>query len=58
MNSTALDEAYELIAKYDDDIVTWKEIATALVEANYEQDAQQMSRAVAAYEEAIRGEKQ
>ena len=54
MNSTALDEAYELIAKYDDDIVTWKEIATALVEANYEQDAQQMSRAVTAYEEAIR----
>ncbi len=54
MNNTALDEAYELIAKYDDDIVTWKEIATALVEANYEQDAQQMNRAVATYEEAVR----
>ena len=32
----------------------WKKIATALVEANYEQDAQQMSRAVEAYEEAVR----
>jgi hypothetical protein len=34
--------------------IDWKEIATALVEANYEQDAQQMNRAVSAYEEAIR----
>lgn len=32
----------------------WKQIATALVEANYEQDAQQMNRAITAYEETIR----
>ena len=52
--NTVLNEAYELIGKYDAYFAKWKKIATALVEANYEQDAQQMSRAVEAYEEAVR----
>ena len=52
--NTVLNEAYVLIGEYDAYFAKWKKIATALVEANYEQDAQQMSRAVEAYEEAIR----
>lgn len=54
--NTLLNEAYDLIAKFDDEIVMWKEIATDLYEAWLEPtgDEVPMHRALKRYQDAIR----
>ena len=54
--NTLLNEAYDLIAKFDDEIVVWKEIATDLYEAWLEPtgDEVPMHRALKRYQDAMR----
>lgn len=54
--NTLLNEAYDLIAKFDDEIVMWKEIATELYEAWLEPtgDEAPMHRALKRYQDAMR----
>ena len=54
--NTLLNEAYDLIAKFDDEIVMWKEIATELYEAWLEPtgDEALMHRALKRYQDAMR----
>ena len=54
--NTLLNEAYDLIAKFDDEIVMWKEIATELYEAWLEPtgDEVPMHRALKRYQDAMR----
>ena len=54
--NTLLNEAYDLIARFDDEIVVWKEIATDLYEAWLEPtgDEVPMHRALKRYQDAMR----
>ena len=56
MSTNELNEAYDLITKFDDEIVMWKEIATELYEGWHEPtgDEVPMRKALKRYEDAMR----
>ena len=58
MSDSELNEAYDLITKFDDEIVLWKDIATDLYEAWLEPtgDELPMRKALKRYEETMRND--